>query len=332
MSTTVARGLTAAQISQFHAQGYLVVENLIAPATLAAVREELHEVVERTIRQLQAEGRLREVFADAGFDRQLACIAQQDLALASEVIARVHGRAGEGGHIGPAMFDLMTHPALLDAMASLLGPELVGSSVYRIRPKAPGLAKGAVPWHQDSGYLLGHCDGELIVTCWIPLVDATVENGCLYVLPQAHRQGILRHYTGGPSGYLVIRDEDLPAEQQPMPVPVPKGGALLLTNMTPHASYVNQSSHMRWSVDLRYQGDQVPHNVFKTRAELRAELPDTEIACYPPEKDFVVRSQCHPDHVVRDWRELKRLRDSYMDSGALVWPRPGRWVRVPAAQ
>jgi ectoine hydroxylase-related dioxygenase (phytanoyl-CoA dioxygenase family) len=330
MSSMTMRGLTPAQVSQFHEQGYLVVERLLPPATIAAVRAELHEVVDRAIRQLHAEGRLADVHADADFDHQLARIARHDLALAGEVIARVHGRAGEGGHIGPAMFDLMTAPPLLDAMASLLGPELVGSSVYRIRPKAPGLAKGAVPWHQDSGYLLGHCDGELIVTCWIPLVDATVANGCLYVLPRTHRQGILRHYTGGPSGYLVIADEDLPPGQQPIPVPVPQGGALLLTNLTPHASFVNQSDHMRWSVDLRYQGAGVPHNVFKTRAELRAELPDTELACYPPEKDFVVRSQLHPERVVRDWRELKRLRDSYLDSGPVTWPRPGRWSRLPA--
>ena len=57
----------------------------------------------------------------------------------------VMGRGG-GGHAGEALFKIITHPNLLAKVESLVGPEIVGSSVYRVRPKVPGLPHGVVPW------------------------------------------------------------------------------------------------------------------------------------------------------------------------------------------
>jgi phytanoyl-CoA hydroxylase len=158
---------------------------------------------------------------------------------------------------------------------------------------------------------MGHCDRELIITCWIPLIDADVENGCLYVIPDAHKGGILEHYLGGPSGYLVIQDEDLPETAAPIPVPVPKGGVLIMTNLTPHSSYMNNADHVRWSIDLRYQGAGAPNNVDKLPADIDPDGPEVEIACYPPEADFVLRSPSHPESEVGDWKHLKKIRDDY---------------------
>jgi phytanoyl-CoA hydroxylase len=123
-----ATALTGAQKTQLLEHGYLVVEDLIDDATIEAVRDELHEVVDGVARKMVAEGKLRESFSETGFDRQLACIGEVDEALAKEVIARVHGSSGEGGHMGPAMFDLIVHPRLLDAIESIVGPEIIGSS------------------------------------------------------------------------------------------------------------------------------------------------------------------------------------------------------------
>jgi hypothetical protein len=224
------------------------------------------------------------------------------------------------------MYDLITHPRLLDVLECLVGPEIVGSSVYRIRPKVPGLDRGVVPWHQDSGYFAAHCDQNLIVTCWIPLVDATPENGCLQVLPRVHRRGIAPHHTGGHAGYLVIQDEDLPAPPSAaVTVPVPLGGVLLLTNLTPHCSTLNTTDVIRWSVDLRYQGREVPTNAFQEPEAFDPEAPLTEIACYAPEGDFVVRSRRRPD-ALHSYEQFVARRAGY-DAARLPYPDRG-WLPV----
>ncbi len=322
---TTNSGLADGQVRQLRDRGYLLVPDLIDEATIEAVRSELHEIVDDVARRLHAEGKLPEAYSDAGFDRQLAKIAQHDLDAAREVIALIKGGQGAGELVGPATYDLLTHPRLLDAVESIVGPEIIGSSVYRLRPKAPGLQSGAVPWHQDSGYLLSHCDDQLIVTCWIPLIDATLENGCLHVIPDAHKGGILRHHTGGPSGFLVVLDDDLPEDLEPIAIPVPKGGVLFLTNLTPHASYLNNSDHMRWSLDLRYQSPDVPHNIDKHPSDIDPDGPEIEIACYPPEADFILRSPSHPEREVRSWKKLKKIRDEYFARRSELRVHMRRW-------
>ena len=194
-----------------------------------------------------------------------------------------------------------TNPKLLDLAESLLGPEIIASSVYRLRPKVPGFAHGVVPWHQDSGYFEPYCDEELVLTMWIPLVEATPERGCLRVMRRAHTNGVVPHRraTDG-TGYLEIPKPHLPLSDV-VTVPVSLGGVLLLTNRTPHCSGDNVTDVIRWSVDIRYQSADLPTNYDSPSGWTNQELPhDAPIACYPPEADFLVRSRRRPGDVVRD--------------------------------
>lgn len=321
------RGLTEAQVGQFEAEGYVVIPDLFAPEALEPLRQEIAGIIGATAQRLAAEGKITELHAAEPFETRLTRLMDDHPELTQDYIRAIEGRAG-GGHTGIEMFRVITHPQLLDAMESLLGPEIVGSSVYRIRPKVPGFARGIVPWHQDSGYFATHCDKALIVTVWLPLVDATPENGCLQVLPRTHKGEVARHRTGGPGGYLVIEDDDLPLPpEQAVTVPVPLGGALLLTNITPHCSTPNTTDVIRWSIDLRYQGWNVPTNAFQEPADFRADAPPQEIACYPPEGDFVVRSRQHPE-TVHTYEQYVARRNAY-DEARLPYPGRG-WQSLNA--
>ena len=78
--------------------------------------------------------------------------------------------------------DLATHPAVLDAVEDIIGPDiLIHSST--IFTKYAGDEK-FVSWHQDSHYW-GLSEPRL-VSAWIALTDSTVDNGCLRVLPGTH--------------------------------------------------------------------------------------------------------------------------------------------------
>ena len=309
--------LTPQQVRFFHEEGYLIVPDVFPAADLEPVRASLHGEINRLARQFEAEGKLRDRHEELGFDRQLSAIFRESKECGDAIIKSLIGERG-GGFYSREIFDLIVHPALLRAIAALVGSEEVVASPYRIRPKLPNLGRGVVPWHQDSGYLAGHCDQHLIITCWVPFVDATAENGCMEILPRTHRGPVYQHHAGGNADFLVIRDGDLPDDpRKAITAACPRGGAVFMTNRTPHCSTPNFSDHIRWSVDLRYKAADVPNNVGLEPASLDANgtadakfYEDVNVACYPPEADFLVHSRAQPGRVI-DYREYSRLRDVF---------------------
>ena len=301
--------LTPTELAHFQRQGFLLKPGLFTAEDLKPLQDALTEIIDQAARELQDAGELTNIHADQPFGLRLARIYADNPAAGEEITRKVMGKGG-GGYNGPAMLQTIRHPALLSCIESLVGPDIVGSSVYRIRPKLPGWDRGEVPWHQDSGYFLAHCDRHLIVTCWVPLVDATLENGCLHVMPTVHKTGILRHYTEGHAGFLEVPDEDLPSVE-PVPVPMKAGDVLLLTNLTPHASFENRTNVVRWSIDLRYQSANVPNNVDEDPASYTPERDPVTMACYPPEADFVIRDQTDPAREIHSADQFRQLRERY---------------------
>ena len=313
-----SKPLTPQQVQFFHEEGYLIAPNVFNPAELEPLRQALHKAIGKKARELKAEGKLKNLHSKLGFNRRLAAIARDSEENGVALIRYLEGLRGGGFH-APEMFDVIAHPKLLKAVAALLGTkEIVASSVYRVRPKLPKLGRGDVPWHQDSGYYAAHCDQQLIITCWVPLVDATVENGCMQILPRTHRGKVATHHTGGNAGFLVIKDENLPDDpRRAITAACPRGGVVFMTNRTPHCSTPNYSDHIRWSLDLRFQSADVPSNVGLWPKTIDAEgnadaafYEKGNIACYPPEADFLVSSKKTPK-LVTDYAEYARRRETY---------------------
>ncbi len=309
---------TPQQVSLFHEEGYVIIPDVFDPAELEPLRRELHLEIERKARQLKAEGKLVNLHEGLGFDQRLAAIQRDSKENGEAIMRHLEGLRGGGFH-APELFDIIASRKLLAKVGGLLGTEeIVGSSVYRIRPKLPNLGRGVVPWHQDSGYMTPQCDRQLIITCWIPLVDATVENGCMQILPRVHERELALHHTGGNAGFLVIKDQDLPDDpRKAITALCPRGGVVFMTNRTPHCSTPNYSDHIRWSIDLRYQSAAVPNNVGLWPESVDAEgvanpefYEKGNVACYPPEADFLVQSRLHPEQV-SDYAEYVRRRETY---------------------
>jgi ectoine hydroxylase-related dioxygenase (phytanoyl-CoA dioxygenase family) len=310
--------LTAQQIQFFHEEGYLIAPEVFAPEELEPLRRELAAAIEEKVGALQTDGKLTRTHTDLDFDRRLAAIYRDSKENGETVMRHLEGR-NSGGFRAPEMFGVIAHPKLLAAVEALLGSgEIVASSVYRLRPKVPNVGRGVVPWHQDSGYFAASCDEHLIITCWVPLVDATVQNGCMRILPRTHQGRVVTHYNGGNAGFLVIKDEDLPDDPgRAIPAACPRGGVVFMTNRTPHCSTPNRSDHIRWSIDLRFQAASVPSNAHVWPASINAEgRADEEfyakgnIACYPPEADFLVHSRAQPE-AVTTYADFVRRRETY---------------------
>ena len=307
MNTTMPKArLSQEQIDSFHREGFLMVEDVFTDADLQPVIDEVSEEIDIRARELVANGELSRSYAEEDFEHRLAKISQETDKVALSI--------WNGQLAGPAFFGLITNPSLLDVAEQICGEELIASSVYRLRPKIPGHRNSAVPWHQDSGYFEPYCDTALVLTVWLPLVDADATNGCMWVLPKSHLGDVVFHEQANGKPYLQIPESALP-KGEPLCVPVKKGGVLMMTNKTAHASFENSTDRVRWSMDLRYQSASLPTNAHITRLPGES-VPSPEagvpIACYPPEADFLVRSKARPDEIVTSAAEFHRLRNEHL--------------------
>ena len=199
-------------------------------------------------------------------------------------------RADSPIHLSEAVFNLVSNPELLDAVEAIIGPEILLNPIHHVRLKpretlVPEHLRGGLTsrtaWHQDQGVTLPEADATNLLTVWLPVTEATVENGCLCVIPGSHRAGLATHCPGTGTDKQ-LRIPDLLLEGTPVPVPMRPGSILFLHRLTEHSSLSNQSDGIRWSFDLRYQ-------------------PVGQPTGRPVFPDFVVRSQVQPDSVVRDW-------------------------------
>ena len=279
-------GLNPGQLSFYANQGYLVVADLFPPEALGPVIDDLSREIDLAARRTYSEGRLRQLFEQEPFERRLLriCEAVED---PSDILSTVRGKRRSQG-----MFEVITHPAILDIVESVIGPEILAHPQFNVRAKLPGQDTTVVPWHQDLAYLQPDAEGTFMVNFWIPLVDATSENGGMEVIPGSHKTGLIAHEGDmGPAGnFHGIPDERLP-EGTPVACPIRKGGLLVIQHKTAHRSLPNTSDHIRWSLDLRYSDPSFPTG--------RDGVPG-----------FIARSRRHPDAVAKSHLDWLALFDS----------------------
>ena len=128
---------------------------------------------------------------------------------------------------------------LVDLVERFLGP---GVSVYFsqvfFKPPEGG---GPKPAHQDNFYF-GPTDIEGVVTAWIALDDATLENGCLYFGDGTNQGPVYRAFRAGGRAVQPAVARRPILEKQPMtPAPVRKGGVSFHHGNTFHQSAPNHS-------------------------------------------------------------------------------------------
>ena len=272
--------LTREQVAFYDREGYLVLERYLNREQLEPVRQAMQQKVEQIAQALHAAGEVDDLHEDAPFETRLALLFRGK----TDADFLRFGRSWRDRL--PGYYELMATPAILDAVESLIGPEIFSNPVYNVRPKVPGVAAGAVPWHQDRSYW-PDANSNPVITAWIPIVDATHENGCLHVWPRTHRTRMYDHEAEGYSGtsYTTIPERHMKTlKRQAIPLPVPAGSIILFNDRNVHMSTPNQSEHVRWSVDLRYQPtDQDP-------------MPGHGAG-------FLARSASHPERVatLEDW-------------------------------
>ncbi len=278
--------LTAEQRAWYEREGYLVLPHLLGAQDLAPARQAMMDKVSEIADGLLVEGLIADTLEQRPFDTRLA---ELFAGLSDSDFLRT-GRGWRDRH--PGYFHLMANHKILDAVESLIGGEIYANPVYNTRPKVPGVAAGAVPWHQDKSYW-PDANSNPVITVWVPFVQANLENGCLHILPRTHRTRVLSYHaeTYSGTGYTEVDEPHMVGlnRDRAVALPIEAGGAILFNDRCLHMSTPNNSATtVRWSVDLRYQPtDQDP-------------MPQHGVG-------FLARSQRYPERVatLEDWLALR---------------------------
>ena len=320
--------LTREQLSLYREQGFVVARGMLGAADFAPLLREYEGVLARLCESLARVGEISRDYAELPFaERFLAMCRETGKAFPrhfSFVLPRGGVRADTPIWLGDAVFGILTHSRILDAVESLIGPEIAVSPVGNVRVKPPekllarvgeerssGLV-GVTPWHQDNGVVAEEADDTDMITVWFPLTDAPIESGCLQVAPQSHRAGLACHCPSD-NGELTVPTSLLP-EREPLPLPMRAGDVLFLHRRLLHSALPNVGATVRWSFDLRYMPTGQPSG--------REAFPS-----------FVARSRRDPRAVVSDpqqWRGLwEAARAQMIENPDAPW-RWNRW-RADAA-
>jgi ectoine hydroxylase-related dioxygenase (phytanoyl-CoA dioxygenase family) len=213
--------LSAEQKAAFDRDGFVVLPDVVDAETLAGVRTELDELEAKVDRYL------------AKMDDERINIAERG-AITFTLHAVLRSEAARG---------FTHHPTLVGLTGDLVGPDVNlywDQAVYK-KPEKPR----RFPWHQDNGYTF--CRPQHYLTCWVALNDATVDNGCPWVLPGAHRLGTLLHHWVDPIGWECLTDPEGAVAAE-----VPAGGVVVFSSLTPHFTGPNTTDAVRKAYIVQY--------------------------------------------------------------------------------
>lgn len=174
--------------------------------------------------------------------------------------------------IEPRMAATLDDPRVWGPCAELIGTPRLSLFSDKLNVKRPGGAP--FPWHQEGPYwAYGAEDLEHVITLIIYLDDATVENGCLWLIPGTHVYGALESLQDrGTLGKLYTDVERL--KEEPVPIALPAGSVTFFHRDMVHGSRTNRTDLDRRAYLLAYQ----PAGLRQWRNGERRDIPPSSAA------------------------------------------------------
>ncbi|MAX25897.1 MAG: phytanoyl-CoA dioxygenase [Phycisphaeraceae bacterium] len=141
--------------------------------------------------------------------------------------------------ISQVALNAIKHPNIVGPLSQVISPDVkcMQSMLFIKASGKPGQA-----WHQDEYYIPTR--DRSLTGAWIAMDDATVENGCLWVIPGSHKHGILwpqhqhddrRFDCAGEAGGYPYTDDDA------IPVQVKAGSVVVFNGYLLHRSLPNRA-------------------------------------------------------------------------------------------
>lgn len=150
----------------------------------------------------------------------------------------------------PWLWEIVHHPAILDAVEDLLGPDLLCFGTSFIIKNGP--SDRYVTWHQDQTHW--GLTAPRAVTAWLALTPSTPANGGMRMVPGSNHR-ILAHRDSGDSRNMLGRREEVIAEvdeDQALDIALAPGEMSLHDPLIVHGSPPNRATGRRIGFAIRY--------------------------------------------------------------------------------
>jgi ectoine hydroxylase-related dioxygenase (phytanoyl-CoA dioxygenase family) len=202
--------LTREEINRFHEEGYLGPYTAVTPEVMADIRNHIDTVV------LQKDGPSpKSRFQSRHMDSRV-------------------------------VYDLASHPAIIDRMRSLYGNDLVLWAT-NFFCKEPGGSE--IPWHQDLNYW--PLEPLINLSAWIAIDDVKIDNSCVQILPRSHKKSIPHIASTDGMAFSEMADSHYFKTDNLVNMELKPGEFFLFNEKTLHHSEPNRSQRRRMGMSVR---------------------------------------------------------------------------------
>ncbi|ANE47088.1 hypothetical protein SY83_13370 [Paenibacillus swuensis] len=214
------RKLTQNELHLYEEQGYVVLKDFFPKSEMNVMNEEIN--------LLEQSGTLPppKVSDHEGFIFELAMLSDKTRMFASD-------------------------DRILNVLEDIVYP---GISIYssKLVSKLP-YSETVCHWHQDDAYYHKVGESKVRMSIWVPLTDATLENGCIWVVPQSHKLGLQSFQAKDYGTCRLALVEDQVDLSPAIPLELEAGNLVLFSAMLWHSSKGNQTDQTRRAFIVSYQ-------------------------------------------------------------------------------